>query len=155
MDNQGAPLYLVHQGSDPSRGGQPAAAASLPLIPPRLSLSHTQSKAPAPNRRGAAACHTAPLLLTHPRLQPCSLPLSLNPPTLLPGESQLRDVFHRARLAAPAIIFLDEVDALAASRGSGAEGASGGGADASLRLLSTLLTEMDGLELATGGRWHA
>ncbi|MEW5302448.1 MAG: hypothetical protein WDW36_005234 [Sanguina aurantia] len=70
------------------------------------------------------------------------------------GEALLRDTFGRARMAAPSIIFLDEVDAVAASRsqvsGGGAGGQGGGGADAGLRLLSTLLTEMDGMELATG-----
>jgi SpoVK/Ycf46/Vps4 family AAA+-type ATPase len=122
------------------------------------------------------------------------------------GEAQLRDTFKRARMAAPAIIFLDEIDAVAVNRwecdpgpgvaglvwartrrptspsdamrmrlcgwrapvlrhallsqlwlrcaacraqASGGDGAHGGG-DAGTRLLSTLLTEMDGMELATG-----
>eukprot|EP00891_Asterochloris_glomerata_P007187 jgi/Astpho2/7187/Aster-01505 len=63
------------------------------------------------------------------------------------GESLLRATFRLARAAAPSIIFLDEVDSLAGSR---AEGDSGSGATAGVRLLSALLTEMDGLELATG-----
>ncbi|GAX73043.1 hypothetical protein CEUSTIGMA_g496.t1 [Chlamydomonas eustigma] len=63
------------------------------------------------------------------------------------GEGMLRDVFKRARLAAPSIIFLDEVDAVAVKR---SESASDTSDSSSLRLLSTLLTEMDGMELATG-----
>jgi SpoVK/Ycf46/Vps4 family AAA+-type ATPase len=68
------------------------------------------------------------------------------------GEAVLRDSFRRARLAAPAIIFLDEADALAPRRaeGGGADDAQGGGPDAGLRLLSTLLTEVDGLEDTRG-----
>merc|ERR1719383_727524 len=44
------------------------------------------------------------------------------------GESEraVREIFRRARAAAPAIIFFDEIDALAASRGGGG-GAGGGG----------------------------
>jgi SpoVK/Ycf46/Vps4 family AAA+-type ATPase len=71
----------------------------------------------------------------------------------------LRDTFRRARLANPSIIFLDEADALAPRRqeGSGSDQGSGGGPDAGLRLLSTLLTEIDGLEETQGGwgwRWR-
>lgn len=69
------------------------------------------------------------------------------------GEATLRDTFARARMAAPSIIFLDEADAIAPGRGGGGGGGSGGGApDVALRLLSTLLTEMDGLE-ASPGEW--
>ncbi|CAG9461902.1 unnamed protein product [Pedinophyceae sp. YPF-701] len=62
------------------------------------------------------------------------------------GEAQLREVFSRARLAAPCILFLDEIDAVAPRRQGGSEG----GSEAAYRLLSVLLTEMDGMELATG-----
>ncbi|GFR48505.1 hypothetical protein Agub_g10166, partial [Astrephomene gubernaculifera] len=65
------------------------------------------------------------------------------------GEAALRDAFKRARMGAPAILFLDELDAVAGRREEG--GSSGGGApDAGVRLLTTLLTEMDGIELANG-----
>ena len=67
------------------------------------------------------------------------------------GEAVLRNAFSRARAAAPSIIFLDELDALAGSRGSVGEASHGSGnIGAATRLLSALLTEMDGLELARG-----
>ena len=60
------------------------------------------------------------------------------------GESEraLASLFRRARLASPSVVFFDEVDAIAGKRGEG----GGGGGD---RLLSQLLTELDGV--ATGG----
>ena len=59
------------------------------------------------------------------------------------GESEkaVRELFERARQAAPAIIFFDEIDAVAGQRGVG----QGGGAEVSERVVSQLLTEMDGL----------
>jgi transitional endoplasmic reticulum ATPase len=53
------------------------------------------------------------------------------------GESEqaIRDLFERARQTAPAIVFLDEVDAIASSRGEGHE--------VTERVVSQLLTEMD------------
>ncbi|KVH97712.1 hypothetical protein Ccrd_000188 [Cynara cardunculus var. scolymus] len=60
------------------------------------------------------------------------------------GEALLRNTFRRARLVAPSIIFFDEADVIAAKRGSGSSGSTTVGE----RLLSTLLTEMDGLEEA-------
>ncbi|XP_024987324.1 cell division control protein 48 homolog B isoform X3 [Cynara cardunculus var. scolymus] len=63
------------------------------------------------------------------------------------GEALLRNTFRRARLVAPSIIFFDEADVIAAKRrGSGSSGSTTVGE----RLLSTLLTEMDGLEEAKG-----
>ena len=72
--------------------------------------------------------------------------ISVKGPELLSkwvGESEraIRDVFRKARTAAPAIIFFDEIDALAPARGS-----SQGDNRVSERVLSQLLTEMDGLE---------
>ena len=62
----------------------------------------------------------------------------------------VRSLFLRARMSAPSIIFLDEVDALVGSRGIG-QGGSGGGSDPVRdRILSTLLNEMDGIEMAKG-----
>ncbi|KAG1682390.1 Spermatogenesis-associated protein 5 [Nymphon striatum] len=59
------------------------------------------------------------------------------------GESEraVREVFRKARAASPAIIFFDEIDALASERGS-SSGSSGVGD----RVLTQLLTEMDGVE---------
>ncbi|XP_073059359.1 cell division control protein 48 homolog B [Primulina eburnea] len=62
------------------------------------------------------------------------------------GEALLRNMFRKARLAAPSIIFFDEADVVAAKRG----GSSSGSTTVGERLLSTLLTEMDGLEQAKG-----
>ncbi|EJK59909.1 hypothetical protein THAOC_19814 [Thalassiosira oceanica] len=61
------------------------------------------------------------------------------------GESErtLSAMFRRARLAAPSCIFFDEIDAIASKRG---EGGGGSGGD---RLLSQLLTELDGV--SSGG----
>ncbi|KAF4357531.1 hypothetical protein G4B88_026910 [Cannabis sativa] len=62
------------------------------------------------------------------------------------GEALLRNTFRRARLAAPSIIFFDEADVVAGKRGA----SSSSNSTVSERLLSTLLTEMDGLEEAKG-----
>ncbi|KAL7248478.1 hypothetical protein ACSBR2_003248 [Camellia fascicularis] len=62
------------------------------------------------------------------------------------GEALLHNTFRRARLAAPSIIFFDEAEVVAAKRG----GKSSSNIAVAERLLSTLLTEMDGLEQAKG-----
>ena len=68
------------------------------------------------------------------------------------GEARLRETFRQARLAAPSIVFLDEIDAALPRRnfgGGGGGGGADGGADhgnAGMRLLTTLLTEIDGLD---------
>ena len=56
------------------------------------------------------------------------------------GESErtLASLFRRARMASPSIIFFDEIDAIASKRGTGDSPSSG-------RLLSQLLTELDGV----------
>lgn len=58
------------------------------------------------------------------------------------GESEraVRELFNRARDAAPALIFLDEVDALAPARGQSSD------SGASDRVVAALLTELDGME---------
>ncbi|KAH7387934.1 hypothetical protein KP509_16G049300 [Ceratopteris richardii] len=65
------------------------------------------------------------------------------------GEALLRETFRRARLVAPSIVFFDEADSVAARREGGNEQAAGGNSTGE-KLLSTLLTEIDGLELAQG-----
>ncbi len=64
------------------------------------------------------------------------------------GESErgLREVFHKARQAAPCIIFFDEIDTLASTRASAGREDSGVGA----RVLSQMLTELDGIEELKG-----
>ncbi|GFP99140.1 cell division control protein 48 homolog b [Phtheirospermum japonicum] len=62
------------------------------------------------------------------------------------GEALLRHTFRKARLAAPSIIFFDEANVVATKRG----GSSNRSSTVGERLLSTLLTKMDGLEQAKG-----
>jgi cell division protease FtsH len=56
------------------------------------------------------------------------------------GASRVRDLFETAKKAAPAIIFIDELDAIGRARG----GASIGGVDEREQTLNQILTEMDG-----------
>jgi transitional endoplasmic reticulum ATPase len=57
------------------------------------------------------------------------------------SESNIRDIFDKARAAAPCIVFLDELDSIAKARG-GSIGDAGGASD---RVVNQLLTEMDGM----------
>lgn len=61
------------------------------------------------------------------------------------SERAIREIFRKARLAAPSIVFFDEFDAIAARRGS----SQSSGSSASERVLSQLLTEMDGTSSLT------
>ncbi|KUO42916.1 MAG: hypothetical protein APU95_00235 [Hadesarchaea archaeon YNP_N21] len=72
--------------------------------------------------------------------------ISIKGPELLSkwvGESEraVREVFKKARMAAPAIIFFDEIDSVVPRRGSGI-----GDSQVTERVISQLLTELDGLE---------
>ena len=58
------------------------------------------------------------------------------------GASRVRDLFEQAKAAAPAIIFIDEIDAVGRQRGAGL----GGGHDEREQTLNQLLVEMDGFE---------
>jgi cell division protease FtsH len=60
------------------------------------------------------------------------------------GASRVRDLFKQAKEAAPAIIFIDELDAIGRSRSSGT--GFGGGNDEREQTLNQILTEMDGFE---------
>jgi SpoVK/Ycf46/Vps4 family AAA+-type ATPase len=60
------------------------------------------------------------------------------------SERAVAALFARARGAAPAVIFFDEIDGLAGARGGGGGGGGGGAGD---RVLAQLLTEMDGLQV--------
>lgn len=58
------------------------------------------------------------------------------------GASRVRDLFAKAKKNAPAIIFIDEIDAVGRKRGSG----MGGGHDEREQTLNQILVEMDGFE---------
>ena len=57
------------------------------------------------------------------------------------SEANVRDVFDKARAAAPCVMFFDELDSIAKSRG-GSSGDAGGASD---RVINQILTEMDGM----------
>ncbi|GAB4576202.1 MAG: ATP-dependent zinc metalloprotease FtsH [Anaerolineae bacterium] len=61
------------------------------------------------------------------------------------GASRVRDLFDRAKKEAPAIVFVDEIDAVGRQRGAGL----GGGHDEREQTLNQILTEMDGFETDT------
>ena len=62
------------------------------------------------------------------------------------GASRVRDLFQQAKKVAPAIIFIDEIDAVGRKRGSGL----GGGHDEREQTLNQLLVEMDGFDRTEG-----
>jgi SpoVK/Ycf46/Vps4 family AAA+-type ATPase len=66
-------------------------------------------------------------------------------PYLGEAERELRTLFQKARLLNPSIIFLDEIDAIVGKRDL--TGGSGGDSSVENRILSTLLNEMDGIEV--------
>merc|ERR1712106_650267 len=73
--------------------------------------------------------------------------ISIKGPELLTmyfGESEanVRDVFDKARSAAPCVLFFDELDSIASARGGGGGGDAGGASD---RVINQILTEMDGM----------
>ncbi|MCI0790365.1 MAG: ATP-dependent zinc metalloprotease FtsH [Chloroflexi bacterium] len=59
------------------------------------------------------------------------------------GASRVRDLFNKAKENAPAVIFIDEIDAIGRHRGSGI----GGGHDEREQTLNQILVEMDGFEV--------
>ena len=61
------------------------------------------------------------------------------------GASRVRDLFQKAKKNAPAIVFIDEIDAVGRKRGSG----MGGGHDEREQTLNQILVEMDGFEADT------
>ncbi|MGH2808511.1 MAG: ATP-dependent zinc metalloprotease FtsH [Actinomycetota bacterium] len=62
------------------------------------------------------------------------------------GAARVRDLFGRVRAVAPAIVFIDELDAAGRKRGGG----EGGGSDEREQTLNQLLVEMDGFEASAG-----
>ena len=63
------------------------------------------------------------------------------------GAARVRDLFEQARSKAPAIIFIDELDALGRARGIGP---MGGGHDEKEQTLNQLLAELDGFDTSSG-----
>ena len=59
------------------------------------------------------------------------------------GASRVRDLFEQAKATAPAIVFVDEIDAVGRHRGAGL----GGGHDEREQTLNQLLVEMDGFDV--------
>ena len=62
------------------------------------------------------------------------------------GAARVRDLFKNARAAAPAIVFIDEIDAVGRKRGAGV----GGGHDEREQTLNQMLVELDGFDTDTG-----
>ncbi len=62
------------------------------------------------------------------------------------GASRVRDLFEQAKTNAPAIVFIDEIDAVGRHRGAGL----GGGHDEREQTLNQLLVEMDGFDVRGG-----
>ncbi|MGH2828906.1 MAG: ATP-dependent zinc metalloprotease FtsH [Actinomycetota bacterium] len=62
------------------------------------------------------------------------------------GAARVRDLFEQAKASAPAIVFVDEIDAVGRQRGAGL----GGGHDEREQTLNQLLVEMDGFDVKTG-----
>ncbi len=62
------------------------------------------------------------------------------------GASRVRDLFEQAKASAPAIVFVDEIDAVGRHRGAGL----GGGHDEREQTLNQLLVEMDGFDTTAG-----
>ena len=61
------------------------------------------------------------------------------------GASRVRDLFKQAKEASPAIVFIDELDAIGRSRAA-AQGSFSGGNDEREQTLNQILTEMDGFD---------
>ena len=62
------------------------------------------------------------------------------------GAARVRDLFAQAKVSAPAIVFIDEIDAVGRHRGAGL----GGGHDEREQTLNQILVEMDGFDAKTG-----
>src|SRR5207247_11096995 len=64
------------------------------------------------------------------------------------GASRVRDLFAQAKASAPAIVFIDELDAIGRARTT--SGGGFGGSDEREQTLNQILTEMDGFDSSTG-----
>ncbi|XP_077460603.1 peroxisomal ATPase PEX6 isoform X2 [Stigmatopora argus] len=120
----------------------------------QLPLRHPQLSSLKLNRTGVllhGPPGTGKTLLAKAVATECAMTfLSVKGPELLnmyvgQSEENVREVFRKARSAAPCVVFFDELDSLAPGRGRG--GDSGGVMD---RVVSQLLAELDGLDGAAG-----
>ena len=68
------------------------------------------------------------------------------------SEKAVRTLFRRAKTSAPSVIFIDEIDGLVQTRSDG--GGGDGGVNVHDRVLTQLLTEMDGVDAAVQSRGH-
>ncbi|KAK1941809.1 ATPase family gene 2 protein [Phytophthora citrophthora] len=66
------------------------------------------------------------------------------------AEAAVRHVFRDARAALPAIVFFDEIDVMVAKREFDESGGGEDGTSTAMRVFSTMLNEMDGVESAEG-----
>ena len=93
-----------------------------------------------------SACSAAPGIGCSPPLTLTDLPsrLALPPPVFVGvGAARVRSLFEQAKAAAPAIVFIDELDAVGRKRGGG-----GSGNDERDQTLNQLLSELDGFDPA-------
>lgn len=120
----------------------------------QLPLQHPELLSLGLNRTGVLLYGppgTGKTLLAKAVATECSMTfLSVKGPELInmyvgQSEENIREVFHRARSAAPCVVFFDELDSLAPSRGR--SGDSGGVMD---RVVSQLLAELDALHSSVG-----
>ena len=114
----------------------PETYAKLGITPPRGILLHGPP--------GCAKTTLARALASSARASFYSLSgAEVLSPYLGDAERTIRDLFKKARSTAPAIIFLDEIDAMVGNRSQGSDSSG-----VQERVLATLLTEMDGVEAA-------
>ncbi|KAF5328470.1 hypothetical protein D9758_017024 [Tetrapyrgos nigripes] len=130
-----------------SREGQTGVAgdSAVPSRPPEKFLKYGMSPSKGVLFYGPPG--TGKTMLAKAIAHECNANfISIKGPELLTmwfGESEanVRDVFDKARAAAPCVMFFDELDSIAKARG-GSSGDAGGAGD---RVLNQILTEMDGM----------
>ena len=125
---------------DSTHDSSPTTTTTI-LTPPRGVVFHGPSGC---GKSLAATCLAASCGLPMIRVRPADI----LDKWLGGSEAALRSIFQRARGAAPCILFLEELDALATNRQEDQDGGGGGGGDTTgvmSRLLSTFLNELDGV----------